>query len=149
VRIPAGLVFFTEESLTPPVLRGAVVHQADCSLIIWERRPSGALLGIPVMPQTGPRHRSHVQLSPAESREVGLPARTAVIRTGDPLVALAGDPPQVVGYCPLSLQNRIATTIRRALSASMFELGMTAPAWWPTVSRPGGDQDGDAGPAGR
>jgi hypothetical protein len=103
------------------------VHLAAQSLIIWDDRPGRASLGIPVMPQTGPRHRSHVPLSPAEARALGLPPLASVIRTADPMIAAPAGQAARLGACSADLLARIAATIGRARSAADYELAMTSP----------------------
>jgi hypothetical protein len=103
------------------------VQHAELSLIIWDDRPGGASFGIRVMPQTGPRHRSHVPLSPAECRALGLPPLASVIRTADPMIAIRAAQAAVLGACSADLLQRIGATIGRARFAADYEQAMTPP----------------------
>jgi len=80
--------------------------------------------GIPVRPQTGPRHRSQVHVAPMQAAILGLKPRASVIQTEQPLV-FVDDIPKVVGHCDLSLVSMIAGTILRAREAERFERRMT------------------------
>jgi hypothetical protein len=107
------------------------VRYAEQSLIILGHLPNGVALGIPVTPQTGPRHRSHVPLSAEQCSALGLRPRASVIATQEPTINLSPKhQPSVLGCCSTSLLMQIADTIRRARFASTFESAMTPMPWW-------------------
>ena len=121
---PADL--FAGASLSQPLPRGAVVHHAEQTLIIWSHRPTGIALGLPISPQIGPRHRSHVPLSPSDCTALGLRPRASIIETGQPMIGV-DQPPQLVGQCSPDLLARIAVTIRRARESVAIETMLAAP----------------------
>jgi hypothetical protein len=106
--------------LTNSLRRGDVVRHAEHVLIVWEIDAAGVPRGIPIRPQTGPRHRSHVLVSPTQSAILGLKQRASVVLTDDPLVCM-DDIPQVIGHCDVALVAVIAHTIMRARHAEAFE----------------------------
>ena len=110
--------------LTSSLRRGDVVRHAEHVLIVWEIDTAGVPRGIPIRPQTGPRHRSHVPVPPMESAMLGLKQRASVILTNDPLVCMDYIP-QVIGHCHPSLLEDITRTIARARQAAAFEQAMT------------------------
>ena len=94
------------------------------ALIIWHYLGNGDAFGLPVTPQTGPRHRSHVPLSPDEARTLGLRPLASIVKTGDPMIELAGLPARVLAVAPPTLVLRIAETIRRSMYAASIEQGI-------------------------
>ena len=108
--------------------RGAIVYYAEQSLIVWTHKPDGVALGILVRPQTGPRHRSHVPISPTACPPLGLRPRASIVETAEPMIAIQ-QPPRVLGQAPATLLTEIADTIRRAHLANRFEVAMTGAIW--------------------
>lgn len=101
-----------------------MVRYAEHVLIVWEIDTAGMPLGIPVRPQTGPRHRSHVPVPPFQAGVLGLKPRAAIVATEDAMIYLA-EMPQVLGHCDDLLLANIARTIMRSRQAAAFELAMT------------------------
>jgi hypothetical protein len=112
------------DRLSNQLRRGDVVRLADHVLIVWEIDSAGMPLGIPVRPQTGPRHRSHVPIPPFQAGVLGLKPRASVIQTEDVMVYL-DDMPQLLGHADDALVADIARTIMRARHAAAFEKAMT------------------------
>jgi hypothetical protein len=112
--------------LPEPLTRGAVVYYAERTFIIWTHKPDGIALGLSVRPQTGPRHRSHVPVSPNDCEPLGLRRLTSIVATGEPLIAIR-EQPLVLGRAPATLLAQISETIRRAEFADHFERAMTPP----------------------
>jgi hypothetical protein len=107
------------------IIRGAIVLTTEHALIIWHYLPNGDPLGLPVAPQTGPRHRSHVPLSPDEARTLGLRPLASIVKTADPMIELAELPVRILAVAPATLVLRIADTIRRSRFANIFERAMS------------------------
>ena len=108
--------------------RGAIVYYAEQSLIVWTHKPDGIALGIAIRPQTGPRHRSHVPISPTACLPLGLRPRASIVATAEPMIAI-DMPPRFLGRAPAALLAEIADTIRRAHIANRFEVAMTGAIW--------------------
>lgn len=69
-------------------------------------------VALPVMPQTGPRHRSHVRLDFA--------GRAILVHLLDP-VSLPRLGCQQIGQCAPEIVSLLAASMRRAIAASAFE----------------------------
>lgn len=89
-----------------PLPRGAVVRRDSRSWVVWNDP-----IALPLDPQTGPRHRSHVRLD--------FGGRAVLVRCLDPVLLREGY--QVVGQCDPDIVARIATTIQRAIDAAAIE----------------------------
>jgi hypothetical protein len=94
--------------------RGAVVAFQGRNWVVWSypRARYAEPLALPVVPQTGPRHRSHVR--------VDLRKRTCVIHTLD-LVPLVSADCLLLEQLPFDAIAEIELTMRRAAHARDLE----------------------------
>jgi len=95
--------------------RGAVVAYLGRNWVVWSYRRAHRYaepVALPVVPQTGPRHRSHVRID--------LSGRTCLIQTLEPLSLVAADC-VLVGQLPFSTIAEIDLTMRRAAQARDME----------------------------
>jgi hypothetical protein len=115
----------TQSGFRTVLRNGDVLRVQDHFVVLWQRTEDG-WVGFPVVPQTGPLHRSHVVLTPAEvapfcpaSKRVRM-----VVRTSQP-ERVSGDA-RLVGVLNIEVARRIGQTLRRALDASLSEGGRVA-----------------------
>jgi hypothetical protein len=99
--------------------RGAVVQQDGRHFVVWDIRLARAY-GVPIRPQTGPRHRAHLVLAPHEAHRLGLRSVVHVIATEDEMTRIYPEARRV-GTCTTAQVIAIATTIRRAGEARVAE----------------------------
>jgi hypothetical protein len=94
--------------------RGAVVASLGRNWVVWSypRARYAEPLALPIVPQTGPRHRSHVR--------VDLRKRTCVIHTLD-LVPLVSAECLLLEQLPFDAIAEIELTMRRAAHARDLE----------------------------
>ena len=94
--------------------RGAVVAYLGHNWVVWSypRARYAEPLALPIVPQTGPRHRSQVR--------VDLRGRTCLIQTLEPLSLVSADC-TLVEQLPFSTIAEIDLTMRRAAQARDME----------------------------
>lgn len=101
--------------------RGTVVSCGGQYFLIWAYSGGryGDPVALPVLAQTGPRHRSHVRLT--GSKALGLPERsTMVVRTLEAR-QVPGRECRQIGQCGFELITQIDLTMRRATEAEARE----------------------------
>jgi hypothetical protein len=95
--------------------RGAVVRCNNKTWIVWTY-PKGPRAGnpiaLPVMPQTGPRHRSHARFA--------LGGRPVLVHLLDPVQLRHADC-AFIGQCSDDIVSHLAESMRRAIQASTAE----------------------------
>jgi hypothetical protein len=94
--------------------RGAVVASLGRNWVVWSypRARYAEPLALPIVPQTGPRHRSHVRID--------LRNRACLIQTLD-LVPLVAADCMLLEQLPFNVIAEIELTIRRAVHARELE----------------------------
>jgi hypothetical protein len=95
--------------------RGAVVVYLGRNWVVWSypRVRDAEPVALPIVPQTGPRHRSCVR--------VDLRGRTCLIQTLEPLSLVAADC-TLLEQLPFSTIAEIDLTMRRAAQARDMEV---------------------------
>jgi hypothetical protein len=94
--------------------RGAVVRCNNKLWIVWTY-PRGRFANptaLPVMPQTGPRHRSQIQLT--------LGGRPVLVHLLDP-VSISQHDCEQIGQCGDTAITLLATSMQRAIDAAEAE----------------------------
>jgi hypothetical protein len=95
--------------------RGAVVRCNDKTWIVWSY-PRGLRfadpIALPVMPQTGPRHRSHARLD--------LGGRPVLVHLLDP-VSLPQRECERIAQCDPAIVTMLANSMQRAIAAREAE----------------------------
>jgi hypothetical protein len=95
--------------------RGAVVRCNSRTWIVWTYPGGDGFadpIALPVMSQTGPRHRSQERLD--------LAGRAILVHLLDP-VSLPGDACERIGQCAPDIVSRLAASMQRAIDAAELE----------------------------